>query len=259
MQRRIWPILQKVISLHQSAFLSGRNIHHNLLLVSEMLHGAQTSGEEYILLKLDVCKAFYRLEWPFILASVDKARMAGKLWVFLRGGSALPPPLFCWTVGPHRLSRCRVRQGCPISPLIFILALDALSLLRSDIVQRKTLVGVEFWEQARSEHCAGLLRSWCCDADISKNEICTWMSQNSWVVWECFWSALYLGPDQGGLSLRARHQCAFGFCRGSGNLSGKRTQIPWICLDFLLQVISPLLYCRRRFNLRLTWSWVNWS
>lgn len=86
LQRRLAPILQKIISPQQSAFLPGRNIHHNLLLLSEMLHWAQESGEEHILIKLDVCKAFDRLEWPFILASIDKAGLGGTLSAFMKAG-----------------------------------------------------------------------------------------------------------------------------------------------------------------------------
>lgn len=78
MQWRLAPILQKIISPQQSAFLLGLNIHHNLLLLSEMLHRAHECGEDHILMKLDVCKAFHRLEWPFILAAVEKAGRSGR-------------------------------------------------------------------------------------------------------------------------------------------------------------------------------------
>lgn len=46
-QRRILPILQRIISPQQSAFLTGRNIHHSMLLMGEMLHQAKISGEEH--------------------------------------------------------------------------------------------------------------------------------------------------------------------------------------------------------------------
>lgn len=82
-QHRLTPILERIISPQQFAFLPGRNIHHSLLLLSEMLHQAANSGEEYVLLKLDVIKAFDRLEWPFLLNLVDKVGMTGQLSRFL--------------------------------------------------------------------------------------------------------------------------------------------------------------------------------
>lgn len=138
MQRRLSPILQNIISPQQSAFLPGRNIHHNLLMVSEMLQQAQDSGEEHILMKLDVCKAFDRLEWPFILASVEKVGLAGTLSAFLRSGFSSASSVILLNGRPteaFKLTRS-VRQGCPLSPLVFILAFDILSLLISDSVNR---------------------------------------------------------------------------------------------------------------------------
>lgn len=55
-QQRLSPLLQRLITPQQFAFLPGRNIHHSLLLMGEMLHQAALSGEEYVLLKLDVIK-----------------------------------------------------------------------------------------------------------------------------------------------------------------------------------------------------------
>lgn len=146
MQRRLSPILQKIISPQQSAFLPGRNIQHNLLMVSEMLHQAEATGEEHILLKLDVCKAFDRLEWPFILASIEKAGLKGTLSAFLRAGFSSPSSDILLNGRPTEAFRlCRsVRQGCPLSPLVFILAFDILSLMFIAAVDRGALVGVEF-------------------------------------------------------------------------------------------------------------------
>lgn len=87
-QNRLTPLLQRLISPQRFAFLPGRNIHHSLLLLGEMLQQAACSGEDHVLLKLDVIKAFDRLEWPFILAVVEKAGLAGVLTKFLKAGFA---------------------------------------------------------------------------------------------------------------------------------------------------------------------------
>lgn len=67
---QLWltPILSRFISTTQSAFLPDRSIHHSILLTNEILHRAGLSEEDFIFLKLDVSKAFDKLEWDFLLA-----------------------------------------------------------------------------------------------------------------------------------------------------------------------------------------------
>lgn len=81
-------------------------------------------------MKLDVQKAFDCLEWATILATVEKVGMAGTLSAFLRASFSSATYVILLKGRPPRdfkLTRS-VRQGCPLSPLIFILALDNLSL-----------------------------------------------------------------------------------------------------------------------------------
>lgn len=61
LQHRITLLLERIISPQQFAFLSGRNSHHSLVLLGEMLLRASQSREKYVLLKLDVIKAFDKL------------------------------------------------------------------------------------------------------------------------------------------------------------------------------------------------------
>lgn len=139
MQLRITPILQCTISSQHTAFLPGRNIHHDLLQMSEMLNRARESGENHILLKLDVWKAFDRIRWPFLLAIVEKAGMGGVLSDFLEASFSSASSLIILNGRPthsFRLTRS-IRQGCPLSPLLFNLTFDALSLMLNRAVANK--------------------------------------------------------------------------------------------------------------------------
>lgn len=138
MQRRLSPILQRIISYQQAAFLPGRNIHHAVLYLSELLHQAHQTGKEYILMKLDVCKAFDKLEWAFILEVIEHAGMSGLLSRFIKAGFSTASSHIVLNERPTlaiRLMRS-VRQGCPLSPLIFILAFDSLNHVIRDAVER---------------------------------------------------------------------------------------------------------------------------
>jgi hypothetical protein len=71
---QIWlvPILQRLITAQQTACLPGRGIHHTLLLLIEMLHQAEQSGLDHILIQLNITKAFDMLEWDFLTKLLHK-------------------------------------------------------------------------------------------------------------------------------------------------------------------------------------------
>lgn len=118
MQRRLTPILQRLISPQQTAFLLGRSIHHSLVMLGEMLHQAESSGDDFVLLKLDVVKAFDRLDWPFLLALSEKAGFSGMLTGFVRASFAnASSAILLNGISTNRIPLARsVRQGCPLSP-----------------------------------------------------------------------------------------------------------------------------------------------
>lgn len=54
------------ISPFQSAFISGKIIHHALLLTIEAIHREKLATKSFIFMKLDIQKAFNSLEWEFL-------------------------------------------------------------------------------------------------------------------------------------------------------------------------------------------------
>lgn len=67
--RRLQPLMDKLISENQSAFVPGRAIGDNVLITHEVLHYLKTSKAEQrcaMAVKTDMSKAYDRLEWEFI-------------------------------------------------------------------------------------------------------------------------------------------------------------------------------------------------
>jgi hypothetical protein len=67
---RLRPLLDKLISPSQSAFIPGRWISENQLIVHELLHSFKTRKvkEGFIALKIDLQKAYDRMNWKFLQA-----------------------------------------------------------------------------------------------------------------------------------------------------------------------------------------------
>lgn len=68
-------MLNEVIDDCQSAFILGRSISDNMIVGHELLHflRSRKNGQQgFVALKLDMSKAYDRVEWSFIYAVMEK-------------------------------------------------------------------------------------------------------------------------------------------------------------------------------------------
>ncbi|XP_031486893.1 uncharacterized protein LOC116255258 [Nymphaea colorata] len=70
MVQRMRPILNKNISKNQSTFLSGRCIQNSFLLSQEIVHILQNSKKQAAYVKIDLSKAYDRVNWGFLKAAL---------------------------------------------------------------------------------------------------------------------------------------------------------------------------------------------
>lgn len=64
---RLAPRLGELVSVNQSAFIAGRCIHDNFMLVQHTARHLHQIGAHRVLLKLDISQAFDSVSWPFLL------------------------------------------------------------------------------------------------------------------------------------------------------------------------------------------------
>ena len=63
---RLKPILSKVITQEQFGFLENRQIHDAVSLAQETIHTIKLSKNSAFVLKLDLSKAYDRVNWTFL-------------------------------------------------------------------------------------------------------------------------------------------------------------------------------------------------
>lgn len=72
---RLKAILPKIISINQNAFVPNLHIIDNVLVAYELIHALKnrrSGGDGYMVIKLDINKAYDQVEWNFLKAMMSK-------------------------------------------------------------------------------------------------------------------------------------------------------------------------------------------
>lgn len=80
------PLLPLVMAPNQSGFVKVRLLSDNVLLAKEILHEiGKCNPSPNLSLKVDMAKAYDRVQWPFLLIVMRKTRFSKKwLWMIER-------------------------------------------------------------------------------------------------------------------------------------------------------------------------------
>ncbi|CAL1402069.1 unnamed protein product [Linum trigynum] len=145
---RLSCLLPHIISLGQNAFIRERQIVENILLGHELMHylKIKRQGKKgYMALKVDMEKAYDRVEWPFLLALLNKMgfNSVWQGWIHECLRSSSFSVLVNGTPSRYFMPTRGLRQGDPLSPLLFVLCTEGFAALLNKAISDNRLAGVK--------------------------------------------------------------------------------------------------------------------
>lgn len=126
---RLAPELDGLVSRAQSAFIKRRSIQDNFLYTQNLVRALHRGKKAGLFLKLDIAKAFDSVRWDYLMEVLQQLGSGAKWrsWVSILLSSCTSTVLLNGARGEWFKHHTGLRQGDPLSPMLFILAMEPLS------------------------------------------------------------------------------------------------------------------------------------
>ncbi|KAI3797458.1 hypothetical protein L1987_32715 [Smallanthus sonchifolius] len=135
---RIQKVVSMLVGNEQTAFIKGRNIFDGHILVNTIQCWAKKSKAKLMLFKVDFAKAFDSLNWNYLNSIMEHMGFGCRWGAWINGylRSGMSSVLVNGSPTDEFPIEKGVRQGDPISPFLFILAMEGLSAMLKSASQK---------------------------------------------------------------------------------------------------------------------------
>jgi len=136
---RLQKILPNLISPSQSSFVPGRQISDNIVIMQEALHSMRRKrgSRGFMAIKLDLEKAYDRLNWQFIRDTLLEMRLPQLMVEVIMMCLTSCSMRILWNGEPTSCFHPSrgIRQGDPLSAYLFVACMERLSQLIEGMVR----------------------------------------------------------------------------------------------------------------------------
>ncbi|GJW16081.1 RNA-directed DNA polymerase, eukaryota, reverse transcriptase zinc-binding domain protein [Tanacetum coccineum] len=141
---RIALIIDDIVDPVQSAFIKNRQILDGPMILNEVVHTLKRKKKKAMIFKVDITKAYDTLSWDYLISVIRFMGFGNKCVRWIKACLESARSFVLVNGSPtmeFQLERGH-RQGDPLAPFLFILAMEGFHIAMEDGIEAKKYIGI---------------------------------------------------------------------------------------------------------------------